>query len=241
MTARSSNAGWRCSSRALSAPAVAGGAEHGDARSHGPSPPAARPARRRSCGAWRDLLVGQRAVGGPEVQAQRQRDVARADPLGVAVDVEHLGAGQQRAAGAPGHGQHLRGRPRSATITARSSRTSGKLVTSSIEGSAPGSATASRSSSNAATGSVEVPLRRHQRMDLPQPAGGRAVEQDPRRATRVQERLGLVAALHAPRDPHGVEQPGEHALGGEEVGAAGESASRQVAGLTGPVSSAAEW
>src|SRR5215207_2212607 len=56
-----------------------------------------------------DLLVGERAVGGAELQPDGERRAALAD-LRAAVDVEHLGAAQERAAGAPDHLQHARGR-----------------------------------------------------------------------------------------------------------------------------------
>ena len=60
---------------------VAGGAEHGDAMSHGPSPAAVGERRRDLATLGGDLLVGQRPVGGAEREPQRQRDVAGAEPL----------------------------------------------------------------------------------------------------------------------------------------------------------------
>src|SRR5215216_167768 len=56
----------------------------------------------------RDLLVGERAVGGAELQPDGERGAALAD-LRPAVDVEHLRVAQQCAAGAPDHVEHARG------------------------------------------------------------------------------------------------------------------------------------
>ncbi len=90
------------------------------------------PAPRDRAAALGDLLVGQRPVGRPVGQPQRQRHVAGADPLGVAVHVEHLGAARaaarRRARTTASTSAALTS---SATITARSSRTAGKLVRSS--------------------------------------------------------------------------------------------------------------
>src|SRR5579875_457994 len=59
-----------------------------------------------------DLLVGERAVGRPEAQPQRERDLALTDPLGIAVHVEDLRVAQQRTARLPDDGEHLGGRHR---------------------------------------------------------------------------------------------------------------------------------
>ena len=95
-----------------------------------------------------------------------------------------------------------------------SSRTSGNSLSSRYSAIA-GSGTASRSSSNAGDRVAQVPLGRDQRMDLADPADVHAADEDPRRSSRVQERL--VRRLEAPVDAERVQQPREHALGGEEV------------------------
>src|SRR5918992_2876053 len=56
----------------------------------------------------RDVLVGERAVGRAELEPDRQRGAALAD-LRAAVDVEDLGASQQRAAGRADRLEHARG------------------------------------------------------------------------------------------------------------------------------------
>src|SRR5580698_1640070 len=95
----SSKAGWRCSSRALSAPAYP--AAPNTATLGVTDPPLQLLGQRRGDLAppGGDLLIGQGAVGGPEVQPQRQRHAAGSDPLGVAIDVKHLCPGQQCPAG----------------------------------------------------------------------------------------------------------------------------------------------
>ena len=49
----------------------------------------------------------QRPVAGPVGERQRQRHVALAEPLGIAVDVEHLGVGEQPAPGVTDEREHL--------------------------------------------------------------------------------------------------------------------------------------
>src|ERR1700740_1328232 len=101
--------GWRCSSRALSAPAYPAAPKTATSGVTDASLQLLGQGGGDLAPPGRDLLVGQRPVRRAEVQSQRQGDVAGADPLLVAVDVEHPGLGEQRAARPAGDVEDLRG------------------------------------------------------------------------------------------------------------------------------------
>src|SRR5450755_3772456 len=86
--------GWRCSRRALSAPPKP--AAPNTATLGVTHPPLQLLGQRGGdlLAAGGDLLIGERPIGRPEAQGQRQRHLALADARAVAVDVEDLGAGQ---------------------------------------------------------------------------------------------------------------------------------------------------
>ena len=234
VSARKSNVGWRCSSRAESAPvnpAAPNTETLGDTdppaepveRSHDALPPAGH------------LLVGQGPVRRAIGKGQRQRDVALPQPFSVPVDIEHLDASQQRlarlrTAARTWAALPRRAPPRPGPRGPRESWSDPGIAASAVRA-------ASRSNSNAAT----VALRSHSWatsgwISPSQPAGSPATRIAPR--ARVKERL--LGRLDLPIDAQRSSRPASTPLAAKKSAGRG-SGSRQVGRRIRPVSNAATW
>ncbi len=177
-----------------------------------------------------------------EVQPQRQRDVAgvRSAP----------GRGRRRTPRRRSVAPRRRARATastssagtaSETITARSSRTSGKLVTSAYSGVVTVVIGDVQIELEGGDGGLEPPLGRDLGMQLADPARRRAADDDLPAAAGMQERLGIAGLGDGPVGTR-IESsmPPSTPLAAKKSAARG-SGSRQVAGRAGPLSSAATW
>src|SRR5579884_1700120 len=195
VSARSSNSGWAWSSFAARAPVNPAAPNTATLCGTYPASELLLERRANRSPLARDLLIGQRPIRRAVAEVQRERHVVGADPLGVPVDVEHLDRAHQRGA-AHAHdldhlgsrdllGHHHRevlahlGEARQILVADRSWFGDGIEVE--LEG---------------GNRLVYIPRGCHERVDLPDPAGGMAVDDDRGAASGMEE--WLAARRHLP-------------------------------------------